>query len=166
MPARILLIEDNPANLDLMSYLLTAFGYTPMTAVDGGTGLATAHREKPDLIICDIQLPTMDGFEVARHIKSDPTLRSIPLIAVTAFAMVGDRDRTLAAGFDGHIGKPIDPETFVQQVEQFFPTIRISVASMHGPAEAFTPPKQANRHTVLVVDNLPVNLELPRRILD
>ena len=68
----------------------------------------------PNLIICDVQLPVMDGLEVARHVKSDPVLRTIPLVAVTALAMVGDRDRVLAAGFDGYIAKPINPETFVR----------------------------------------------------
>jgi CheY-like chemotaxis protein len=74
---------------------------------------------KPELIICDIQLPKMDGYEVVRRLKADPKTRSIPIIAVTALAMVGDRDRIIAAGFDGYLAKPIDPETFVQEVVAF-----------------------------------------------
>src|SRR5258708_33383203 len=123
MPARILLIEDNPANLELMTYLLKAFGYTAFTARDGAEGLAAMRRDAPDLIICDVQLPVMDGLEVARHVKSDPILRTIPLVAVTALAMGGDRDRILAAGFDGYVSKPINPETFVRQVEAFLPPV-------------------------------------------
>jgi len=119
MSARILIIEDNPTNLDLMTYLLNAFGYTTLTAQDGEEGLETVGREVPDLIICDIQLPTMDGREVARRLKSHPQFHRIPLVAVTALAMVGDRARLLAAGFDGYIAKPLSPETFVQEVEKF-----------------------------------------------
>lgn len=119
MSARILIIEDNPTNLDLMTYLLNAFGYTTLTAQDGEEGLEVTRQEVPDLIICDIQLPTMDGREVARRLKSHPQLQQIPLLAVTALAMVGDRARLLAAGFDGYIAKPLSPETFVEEVEKF-----------------------------------------------
>src|SRR5919109_568893 len=118
MAARILVIEDNPTNLDLMTYLLASFGHTPLTANDGEAGLEAAQRELPDLIICDVQLPGVDGYEVARWLKSHPRLQTIPLVAVTALAMVGDRDKVLGAGFDGYIAKPIDPQTFVGQVEQ------------------------------------------------
>jgi CheY-like chemotaxis protein len=121
MPARILLIEDNSANLELMSYLLHAYGHAPYVAVDGVEGLEAVPREMPDLIICDVQLPKLDGCEVARRLKSTPTLRAIPLVAVTAMAMVGDRERVMAAGFDGYISKPINPEVFVRQVEAFLP---------------------------------------------
>lgn len=115
--ARILVIEDNPDNLELMTYLLRAFGHAPLTAADGAEGLAAAARERPDLILCDLHLPGLDGYEVARRLKADPDLGRIPLIAVTASAMVGDRDRGLAAGFDAYIEKPIDPETFVGEIE-------------------------------------------------
>src|SRR5688572_23753918 len=121
MPARILLIEDHPANLDLMTYLLGAFGHITVTATDGLEGLEAAAHAAPDLIICDVQLPTIDGLEVARRLKADAALRAIPLVAVTALAMVGDRDRVLAAGFDGYIPKPIQPEIFVRQLETFLP---------------------------------------------
>src|SRR5215211_5441343 len=119
MPARILIIEDNPTNLDLMTYLLSAFGHTPLMAHDGEEGLQAAQRETPDLIICDLQLPRLNGYEVARWLKSHPGLRAIPLVAVTALAMVGDRDKVLAAGFDGYIAKPIVPRSFVGEVEAF-----------------------------------------------
>jgi CheY-like chemotaxis protein len=119
MPARILIVEDNADNLKLMSYLLRAFGHAVLAAGDGDAALAAARREAPDLIVCDIQLPTVDGYQVARQLKSDPDLRAIPAVAVTALAMVGDRDKVLAAGFDGYITKPINPRTFVGQVEAF-----------------------------------------------
>lgn len=123
--ARVLVIEDNPANLELMAYLLRAFGHQPLEAVDGHTGLATARDAAPDLILCDVQLPGLDGYGVARALKADPVLRGVPLVAVTAFAMVGDRDRVLAAGFDGYLAKPIVPETFVKEVEAFLrPALR------------------------------------------
>ncbi|MDQ2696850.1 MAG: response regulator, partial [Pseudomonadota bacterium] len=119
MSARILIIEDNATNLDLMAYLLTAFGHRVLTARDGEEGLAAARREAPQLIVCDVHMPRMDGYAVARRLKSHPALHAIPLVAVTALAMVGDRDRILAAGFDGYITKPIDPETFVRDVTAF-----------------------------------------------
>jgi two-component system cell cycle response regulator len=166
MPARILLIEDNPANLDLMTYLLKAFGYDAVTATDGAEGLAAARRATPDLIICDVQMPVMDGLEVARHVKSDPVLRAIPLVAVTALAMVGDRDRVLAGGFDGYIAKPINPETFVRQMEAFLPAAGHGAQPWAATAEHAIPVRPVSRHTLLVVDNLSVNLDLARVIFE
>lgn len=119
MAARVLLIEDNPANLTLMQYLLQASGYTTLTATDGSKGVAVATRESPDVILMDLQLPVMNGYEAARLVKEVPALRGVPIIAVTAFAMVGDRDKILARGFDGYIAKPITPERFVSEVEGF-----------------------------------------------
>jgi two-component system cell cycle response regulator len=119
MPARILVIEDNTANLELMTYLLNAFGHITITARDGEAGLETAHRESLDLIICDIELPKLNGYEVARQLKKHPTLQDVPLVAVTAYAMVDDREKVLNAGFNGYISKPIEPELFVSQVEAF-----------------------------------------------
>jgi CheY-like chemotaxis protein len=119
MGARILVIEDNPTNLELMTYLLRAFGHTPLTAGDGEAGVEAALRERPDLVLCDLAMPRLDGYGVVRRLKADPALRHIPVVAVTASAMVGDRDRVIATGFDGYISKPIDPETFVAEVEGF-----------------------------------------------
>src|SRR5690349_20348225 len=116
MPARILVIEDNPTNLELMSFLIKAFGYTPLSAVDGEGGVEMVRREGPDLIICDIHLPKMDGYGVAKQLKSHPAHRHIPLIAVTAMAMVGDIETVLKAGFDGYIAKPIDPQTYIKNI--------------------------------------------------
>jgi CheY-like chemotaxis protein len=127
--ARILIIEDNAANMQLMAYLLNAFGHTVLEAVNGRIGLATALQDRPDMVLCDLQMPGMDGYDVARRFKHDPDLIDVPLVAVTAYAMVGDRDKVLAAGFDGYIPKPINPEIFVSEVEMFLPPTKHSDAS-------------------------------------
>ena len=127
--ARILISEDNQANMQLMVYLLRAFGHDTTEAVEGESGLAAAQCQPPDLILCDLQMPGMDGYEVARQIRLEPQLKAISLIAVTAYAMVGDRDKVLAAGFDGYISKPINPEVFVRQVEFFLPLDKHSTLS-------------------------------------
>ena len=119
MGSRILLIEDNPTNLELMTYLLTAFGHTTVAAHDGVQGIAAALSTNPDLILCDLGLPKMDGYEVVRRLRAESSLDAVPLIAVTASAMVGDRDKVIATGFDGYISKPITPETFVAEVESY-----------------------------------------------
>jgi CheY-like chemotaxis protein len=121
MGSRILVIEDNPTNLELMTYLLNAFGHVTIVAHDGEAGVEAALRELPDLILCDLALPGLDGFGVARRLKREPALAGVPLIAVTASAMVGDRDKVIATGFDGYMSKPITPETFVSEVEAFLP---------------------------------------------
>ena len=119
MAARILIVEDNHANMELMGYLLQAGGYEVLGAHDGIEGIAIAERERPALVICDVNLPRLDGYDLLRYLKEHPGLHTIPCIAVTALAMVGDRERMLDAGFDGYISKPIDPETFVGSIEQF-----------------------------------------------
>jgi CheY-like chemotaxis protein len=121
MAARVLLIEDNRPSLELMSYLLHAFGHTPLEAYNGIDGLEAIRRERPDLVICDIDLPKLDGYALAGRAKADPAIRDIPLVAVTALAMVGDRDRAIRAGFDGYLAKPIEPETFIQEIERYLP---------------------------------------------
>ena len=119
MNARVLLIEDNSDNLRLMEYLLKSFGYSVVEARGGLEGVEAAERDFPDLILCDINMPRVDGYEVARRIKDNKSLTKIPLVAVTAYAMVGDRDQILARGFDGYIPKPIDPLNFIHRVEEF-----------------------------------------------
>jgi CheY-like chemotaxis protein len=117
--ARILIIEDDPASLELVSYLLTAAGYQPKSEIDGAAGLERVRADRPDLVICDLQLPIMDGFSVVRALKSDPALARIPVIAVTALSMPGDQEKTMAAGFDGYLSKPIEPESFVRLIEAY-----------------------------------------------
>src|SRR5262245_24093026 len=116
MPARILIIEDDPASRELARYLLVAAGHEVLTAADGGAGARMAIVENPDLVLCDLHLPVMDGIEVVRSVKSDPRWRRVPIIALTASTMVGDREKTLAAGFDNYLSKPIAPEIFSEQI--------------------------------------------------
>jgi two-component system cell cycle response regulator len=157
MCARILVIEDNPANLDLMMYLIGAFGHIAVSARDGREGLRAAAQVKPDLILCDIHLPKIDGYEVVRRLKSDPHCCSIPTVAVTALAMVGDRDRVLQAGFDGYLAKPINPEAFVQQIKGFVNSSPLACQNKHRRPETSRPvPKPAK---ILVLDNVQANLE-------
>ena len=134
MPARILVIEDNPINSELMAYLLRAFGHTILCARDGDEGLHMAARERPDLILCDVGLPRMDGCELARVLKADPALATIPLVAVTASAMAEQRQKIVSAGFDGFLTKPFEVETFVAQVEQFLASAK--PAPCGTPAQA------------------------------
>jgi len=167
--ARMLVIEDNPANLELMAYLLTAFGHTPLPASDGEQGLAAARRELPDLIVCDMQLPRMDGYAIMRQLKAWPETRAIPVIAVTALAMVGDRDRIIAQGFDGYISKPIVPETFVAQVENFLDPaqyVASAVPNMPPATPEVAAPRTSAHANILVVDDSPLNRELMRSILE
>lgn len=122
MKAKILLIEDNPQNQYLTRFLLVQRGHEVLQADTGPQGLAMAAECRPDLILLDIQLPGMDGHAVARTLKSDPLLKSIPIVAVTSYAMVGDREKCLAAGAEGYIEKPINPDTFVAEIERFIPS--------------------------------------------
>jgi CheY-like chemotaxis protein len=119
MKAKILVIEDNPENRYLVTFLLEQRGHEIVTAESGALGLELAARIHPDLILLDIQLPGMDGHEVAQALTRDPDLAHIPIIAVTSYAMVGDREKCLAAGAAGYIEKPINPETFAAEVESF-----------------------------------------------
>jgi CheY-like chemotaxis protein len=119
MNKRILLIEDNEQNRYLASFLMQARGWEMVHAEDGPGGIALAGQIDPALILLDIQLPGMDGYAVARALRLDPKLAAVPIIAVTSYAMPGDRERCLAAGCDGYIEKPIDPGTFAVEVESF-----------------------------------------------
>jgi CheY-like chemotaxis protein len=119
MSATVLIIEDNAQNRYLATFLLTQHGYAVVEAESGPKGIELAARVRPDLILLDIQLPGMDGYEVARTLKRDPALHAIPIVAVTSYAMVGDREKCLAAGAAGYVEKPINPDTFVADVERF-----------------------------------------------
>ncbi|HEY6010005.1 MAG TPA: response regulator [Nitrospirota bacterium] len=121
MNRKILYIEDNEQNLYLVRYILEKNGYLVTGAMDGPEGLAAASRDLPALILLDIQLPGMDGYEVARKLREQRELRDIPIVAVTSYAMAGDRERALEAGCTGYIEKPINPETFLLQIERHLP---------------------------------------------
>src|SRR5256714_13038772 len=117
--AKILYIEDNRENRMLVRAILEAEGYSIVDAEDGLAGIEAAIREEPSLILLDVNLPAVDGYEVVSIIKSFPAFATTPVIAVTAYAMEGDRQRTLVAGCDGYIQKPIDVDTFPRQVAEF-----------------------------------------------
>jgi CheY-like chemotaxis protein len=116
---RILVIEDNPQNLYLVRFLLEGQGHQVLEAADGANGISIAQQKRPDLILVDIQLPNMDGYEVARRLKANPKTAPIPILAVTSCSMADDRARTVEAGCLGSIEKPIDPKSFVGMIEQF-----------------------------------------------
>ncbi len=119
MSRQVLLIEDNVQNRYLVTFLMERNGYEVTAAVDGPEGIALADRLRPALILLDIQLPTMDGYAVARALRQNAALAGTPIVAVTSYAMAGDREKALASGCDGYVEKPIDPDTFVASVERF-----------------------------------------------
>jgi two-component system, cell cycle response regulator DivK len=117
--AKILIIEDNEQNLYLETFILQKNGHEIIQARNGESGISLAAQTVPDLILLDIQLPGMDGYTVAEALRKDPTIASIPIIAVTSYAMTGDRERILEAGCSGYIEKPINPDTFPMEINQF-----------------------------------------------
>ena len=119
MSDTLLIIEDNPQNYYMMNFLLEKNGFTVIGAENGREGIQKALRHKPRAILLDIQLPEMDGYAVAEALKRHPELEDVPIIAVTSYAMAGDRERILAAGANGYIEKPIDPETFVDEIIRY-----------------------------------------------
>jgi CheY-like chemotaxis protein len=119
MSAKILLAEDNAANRYLETYLLEKAGYTVIHAEDGAEALRLALADQPDLVLMDLQMPDMDGYESARRIHAEPGLADTPIVAVTSFAMTRDREKALQLGFAGYIEKPIRPQTFVAEISQF-----------------------------------------------
>ena len=122
MNRRILLIEDNEENRYLATFLLANRGWQIAHAADGPLAVAMVGALDPALILLDIQLPGMDGYAVARALRGMPGLAAVPIVAVTSYAMLGDRERCMEAGCNGYIEKPIDPETFVRDIEAFIPT--------------------------------------------
>ena len=119
MKHTILIIEDNEHNLYLATFLLEQSGFKVIAARNGPEGIALATRAQPDLILLDIQLPQMDGYAVAHALRLNPSLKDVPVVAVTSYAMVGDRERALAAGCNGYIEKPINPDTFKNEIERY-----------------------------------------------
>ncbi len=119
MKKTILIIEDNEQNLYLVTFILEKHGYHVEAARDGQEGITLATRVRPDLILLDVQLPVMDGYAVARHLRSNPDLKETPIVAVTSYAMAGDREKAIESGCTGYIEKPIDPDTFMAQVEGY-----------------------------------------------
>ena len=117
---RVLVVEDNETNLYLIRFILQKSGFEVIEAKDGASGVELAVKEKPDLVIMDIQLPDIDGLEATKRIRASEADGDIPIIALTSYAMMGDREKALAAGCTGYIEKPINPETFMTELEKYF----------------------------------------------
>src|SRR5690348_1075836 len=151
-------------------YLLQAFGHQVSGAKEGSEGIDMARHHQPELILLDIHMPKMDGYEVAGRMRRDPKCRHIPIVGVTALAMVGDREKLLNSGFDGYISKPIDPETFVDKVQSFLRLPTPAGQVRPRPTSAVVEEQQsqvraAKRGVFLFVDNSSTNLQLARSIL-
>jgi signal transduction histidine kinase len=129
MTKTILYVEDNSANRFLVRQILEGVGYTVIEAVDGLSGIKMAQAARPDLILMDISIPNMDGYEAATRIKSLPELSHIPIVALTAGTLAGDRERALAAGCHGYIAKPIDVDTFPRQIAAYLDGLREQISA-------------------------------------
>ena len=114
----VLLVEDNAQNRYLATYLLESGGYEVASVTTGAEALESVRHRRPDLLLTDINLPEMDGYELGRRLRADPQFRDLPMIAVTSFAMAGDRQKVLAIGFTGYLEKPINPETFLADIRR------------------------------------------------
>ena len=172
MGARILVVEDTAYSLQLMTYLLTAYQHVVVEAVTGEQAVELASAKAPDLVVLDLQLPGIDGFETLAALRSIPGRDAVPVIAVTSFAMVGDRDRALAAGFDHYMTKPIDPESFVEEISTRLPEqLRGKGRPQPGAesASATEPavgPSGRRGAEILVLDDSLINQTLLRSILE
>lgn len=121
MSKRILVVEDQEDNRKIVRDLVTASGYELVEATTGEEGLELAESERPDLILMDIQLPGLDGYEVTRRIKANPGLRHIPIIVVTSYALSGDDKKAFAAGCDGYVTKPFSPRLLLAKIREYLP---------------------------------------------
>jgi two-component system cell cycle response regulator len=172
--ARVLVIEDNELNLELMVCLLQAYGHEIDTARNGDDGVAKARAGRYDLILCDVQMPGRDGYVVAAELKSEPATAGVPLVAVTAHAMVGDRDNALAVGFDAHFPKPIDPPAFITAVESMLaaaqPSVPVPLDTAGCGIGSGTVPMTLRAPwpgaTLLLVDDTPANLEFKSQLFE
>ena len=149
MPKKILVIEDNEQNRILMRQILKYRGYEVLEAVDGAAGLKMAGEHMPDLILLDLQMPVMGGFAVIRELRKTPALSMLKVIAVTSFAMKGDREKALEAGFDEYVTKPIDTRKFIALIQKVLPP---EITQLKKPV-------------ILCVDDEPANLKLLENIL-
>lgn len=116
---RVLVVEDNEKNMYLIGYIIESMGHMIIKAGTGEEGVETALKERPDLVLMDIQLPGIDGLEATQRIRASQTGGAIPIIAITSYAMTGDRERLLAAGCNGYIEKPINPETIMAELDVY-----------------------------------------------
>ena len=116
---RILVVEDNETNMYLMRFILQKAGHEIIEAWDGAAGVESAEKDNPDLILMDMQLPVMDGYQATKKIRASKEGNTIPIIAITSYAMVGDREKTLNAGCTAYLEKPINPETFLDELNKY-----------------------------------------------
>lgn len=168
-PPRVLLVDDNAINLQLVSYLLQAAGCEVLALDNGQQALDALSAGHFDAVLCDVQMPVMDGCELARRVKADGRWRDLPLVALTALAMVGDREQVLQAGFDAYLSKPIDPTTFIDEFRRLVPGLwsapapfagEHAPAAPHGLSDDWPPGM-----TILVVDDTVSNLALKQGML-
>jgi len=169
MPARILIIEDNQANMDLVTYLLQAFGHQPLCATDGAMGVELALREKPDLILCDLHLPRIDGMGVVTRLRADPSTRDIPILAASALPVTDGCAALRRAGFTGCLPKSMEPDVLLPSLESFLPAHLRAIgapAAAPGPVSAPAPMAPAAvRARILLLDAAPENAGLVAAIL-
>jgi len=116
---KVLIIEDNETNFYLLRTIIEKIGHQVIEARDGFAGVKLARTERPDLILMDIQLPGLDGYEATKRIRAAEETKDIPIIAITSYAMVGDREKILAAGCTAYIEKPIEPESFIEEIKKY-----------------------------------------------
>ena len=116
--SKVLIAEDNPVNRELLRELLETRGYTVVEACNGQEALGQIEAARPDILLLDLGMPVMDGFTTLRHIRENPALATLPVLAVTAYAMQGDRDKIIAAGFDGYLPKPVNASALIQEMER------------------------------------------------
>jgi len=175
MPARILIIEDNQANMDLVTYLLQAFGHHPLCATDGAMGVEMALSERPDLILCDLHLPKIDGLGVVARLRADPATRSIPILAASALPVTDGCAALRRAGFSGCLPKSLEPDVLLPSLETFLPE-HLRSGAMPAKAPPSTAPDAppaglapaasgAVRARVLLLDAAPENAGLVAAIL-
>ncbi|MCE3264118.1 MAG: hypothetical protein K0R43_3197 [Pseudoduganella sp.] len=168
MSARILIIEDNQANMDLMTYLLQAFGHQPSGATDGEMGVALALRDRPDLILCDLHLPRLDGMGVLHRLRADPATRGIPILAASALPVTDGCAALRRAGFSGCLPKSLEPNELIPTLESFLPPhLRagaVPAAAPAAPAPA-VPAPAVPRARVLLLDAAPENAGLVAAVL-
>jgi two-component system cell cycle response regulator DivK len=121
MAKRILVVEDQEDNMQILRDLLSNAGYEMIEALDGEAGVRIAVSERPDLILMDIQLPLLDGYEATRRIRADPALRATPIIVITSYALSGDEAKARAAGCDGYVSKPYSPRQLLAKIREYLP---------------------------------------------
>ncbi|MEK8033995.1 response regulator [Ideonella sp. DXS29W] len=164
---RILVVDDNAMNLALVGYLLTAAGCEVVSAAHGEQALSVLADDAAfDGILCDVQMPVMDGYEFARRVKAAPDWQHIPLVAITAQAMVGDRERILAAGFDDYLSKPLDPASFIATLASRVSGLAVPPTPPQRASDGEPRPRRGTEATILVLDDIPANLQLKRSLLE